>query len=214
MSVLQTYSYQILASIFFGSILLYRQFKAKKINPNGLPLPPGPKGYPLIGAIFDMPIHKPWLVYDAWVKKYGKSMIIDSIFQRFTFLLYRWYGIFHCPWQQLFGFGLLWTDQWLAREEVFKFLRQTAVTNDHGVVCIKFLASQILPKKLCFRMNWEANFGLLPYGVSWRKHRRTFHQYFNIDAVTKYRPIQRREVHSFLRRLLATPEDFLLHIRQ
>ena len=65
-----------------------------------------------------------------------------------------------------------------------------------------------------FRMKWEANFGLLPYGLSWRKHRRSFHQYFNIDAVTKYRPIQRREVHAFLRRLLVTPEDFFKHIRQ
>ena len=69
-------------------------------------------------------------------------------------------------------------------------------------------------KKVCFRMGWDFNFGLLPYGVSWRRHRRSFHQHFNINAVSKYLPIQRREVHTFLRRLLDTPDDFLHHIRQ
>ena len=37
-------------------------------NPKGLPLPPGPKGYPLIGSLFDMPLETPWLVYDEWFK--------------------------------------------------------------------------------------------------------------------------------------------------
>ena len=45
-------------------------------NPNGLPLSSGPKGYPLIGNIFDMAVNKPWLVYDEWRKTYGKTFII------------------------------------------------------------------------------------------------------------------------------------------
>jgi cytochrome P450 len=69
-------------------------------------------------------------------------------------------------------------------------------------------------KKTCFRMGWDFNLGFLPYGVLWRRYRRSFHQYFNIHAVSTYLPIQRREVHAFLRRLLDTPEDFLHHIQQ
>jgi hypothetical protein len=87
MGLLETYSYQILAALFFGCILLSRQLK-KSIsdNPKGLPLPPGPKGYPLIGSLFDMPIDKPWLVYDDWRKTYGKSLIVDSFLSpRFSF---------------------------------------------------------------------------------------------------------------------------------
>ena len=45
-------------------------------NPNGLPLSSGPKGYPLIGNIFDMAVDKPWVVYDEWRKTYGKTLII------------------------------------------------------------------------------------------------------------------------------------------
>jgi hypothetical protein len=69
-------------------------------------------------------------------------------------------------------------------------------------------------KKACFRIKWDFSFGVQPYGVRWRRHRRTFHDFFNINAVSKYQPIQRREVHAFLRQLLVTPENFLQHIRQ
>ena len=54
----------------------------------------------------------------------------------------------------------------------------------------------------------------MPYGLWWRKHRRSFHQYFHRNAVTKYQPIQRQEVQAFLRRLLVTPDNFFHHIRQ
>ena len=69
-------------------------------------------------------------------------------------------------------------------------------------------------KKACFRMGWDFNLGLLPYGELWRRHRRLFHHFFNVNAVSKYQPIQRREVHAFLRRLLDTPDNFFHHIRQ
>jgi hypothetical protein len=81
------YSYQILAALFFGCILLSIQLKkSRSDNPKGLPLPPGPKGYPLIGSLFDMPIDKAWLVYDDWRKTYGKSLIVGSFLSlRFRF---------------------------------------------------------------------------------------------------------------------------------
>jgi hypothetical protein len=69
-------------------------------------------------------------------------------------------------------------------------------------------------KEACYRMKWDFNFGLLPYGLWWRRHRRSFHNFFDIKAVSKYETIQRREVHAFLRRLLDTPDNFLHHVRQ
>jgi len=35
------------------------------------PLPPGPKGLPLVGNIADMPSIKPWLTFAEWGRKYG-----------------------------------------------------------------------------------------------------------------------------------------------
>ena len=76
--LLGTYPYYKLAALFFGVMfMLFRRLKkGGDGNPNGLPLPPGPIGYPLIGNLFDVPINKPWVVYDEWRKTYGKTFII------------------------------------------------------------------------------------------------------------------------------------------
>lgn len=76
--LLGTYPYHTLAASLFVYILFRQLTKAGSSNPKGLPLPPGPKGYPIIGNLFDLPIHNPWLVYTKWAKTYGKPFIIKS----------------------------------------------------------------------------------------------------------------------------------------
>ena len=78
--LLGIYPYYKLAVLFF-SVILFRQLlkKDRDGNPNGLPLPPGPKGYPLIGNLFDMPADKPWVVYDEWRKTYGTFQSIVMV---------------------------------------------------------------------------------------------------------------------------------------
>ena len=43
-------------------------------------LSPGPRGFPILGAILDVPSlsDKPWLVYDKWFKKYGESALYEA----------------------------------------------------------------------------------------------------------------------------------------
>ncbi|TFK50343.1 cytochrome P450 [Heliocybe sulcata] len=62
-------------------------------------------------------------------------------------------------------------------------------------------------------MGWDWDFALMPYGETWRKERRSFHQHFHQGVVDKYQPQQLREARRCLTRLLADPDDFLHHIR-
>lgn len=39
------------------------------------PLPPGPKGYPLIGNVLDMPTEREWLRFAEWGDNWGASSI-------------------------------------------------------------------------------------------------------------------------------------------
>ena len=75
--LLQTNPYFTLTALFLGVVLFRQWKKGRDGNPNGLPLPPGPKGYPLIGNIFDMAVDKPWVVFDEWREIYGKTLIIN-----------------------------------------------------------------------------------------------------------------------------------------
>ncbi|KAF9458366.1 cytochrome P450 [Collybia nuda] len=52
----------------------------------GLPLPPGPKGYPIIGNLFDMPRKLAWLEYDRWFKIYGDMVYFKVFGQGFLIL--------------------------------------------------------------------------------------------------------------------------------
>ncbi|TFK48003.1 cytochrome P450 [Heliocybe sulcata] len=43
----------------------------------GLPLPPGPKGLPLIGNLLDFPATFQWLAFDKWHKQYGDIVYLN-----------------------------------------------------------------------------------------------------------------------------------------
>ena len=77
-SVLQTNSkpllIMIVASIVVGVLLwalvkLTSMFRARNLPP----LPPGPKGIPILGNLFDMPTGKRWETFARWGEKWGMS---------------------------------------------------------------------------------------------------------------------------------------------
>ncbi|EKM77276.1 hypothetical protein AGABI1DRAFT_77728 [Agaricus bisporus var. burnettii JB137-S8] len=86
----------ILTGIVFGTWLVHGYIQERRENPNNLPLPPGPKGYPIIGSLFSFPTYKAWLEYDKWFKIYGDMIYFKVFGQGFLILgsLERVYDIF------------------------------------------------------------------------------------------------------------------------
>ncbi|KAI5119371.1 hypothetical protein M0805_001047 [Coniferiporia weirii] len=60
-------------------------------------------------------------------------------------------------------------------------------------------------------LNW--NFGLMPYGDVWRKHRRLFVSMFGPSNAHVFDPVQEYASARLLERMLMKPDDFLDHIR-
>ena len=122
--LLGIYPYFKLAALFF-SVMLFRQLKkGRDRNPNGLPLPPGPKGYLLIGNLFDMPVHNSWIVYDEWRKTYGKNFIVNSptLSPQITGY-FRWYNTPRRSWPTFCNFKFLGSRYRPVRKKVFNLLR-------------------------------------------------------------------------------------------
>lgn len=63
-------------------------------------------------------------------------------------------------------------------------------------------------------MSWDFNFGLMPYGPSWRAHRRMLHQHFYPIAVQRYIPYQQEHLRALLGLILKSPEHTREHVRQ
>ncbi|KAK0236123.1 cytochrome P450 [Armillaria nabsnona] len=60
-----------------GILLLCCLFYLSR-NRRRLPLPPGPKGFPLIGNLWDVPVEYPWVTYARWTATYGDVFYLDT----------------------------------------------------------------------------------------------------------------------------------------
>jgi len=65
------YSLTIALCICFVGLETARDARRKS---GRLPYPPGPKGYPIIGSLFEAPTEKAWLTYVEWGKTYGERL--------------------------------------------------------------------------------------------------------------------------------------------
>ena len=67
LEAVNNHPYLSLASVIIGCAALVRLARW----PSRPRLPPGPRGYPIVGNLFDLPSTRPWEQFGAWGKQYG-----------------------------------------------------------------------------------------------------------------------------------------------
>ncbi|KAF9525565.1 OrdA protein [Crepidotus variabilis] len=68
-----------LLSIAIAGYALYNYISSRK--PQGRPLPPGPKGFPVVGNVADLPTEQEWQTYASWGRKWGGLVHISLLGQ-------------------------------------------------------------------------------------------------------------------------------------
>ncbi|KZO94968.1 cytochrome P450 [Calocera viscosa TUFC12733] len=68
------------------ALVLVLLFGWRHLERGKLPLPPGPKGYPVIGNLLDLPKENDWLVYSDLQKTYGDIMYISVLGKPFLII--------------------------------------------------------------------------------------------------------------------------------
>jgi len=68
LEVVNNHPYLSLASVIIGCAAFVRLAR----RPSHPRLPPGPRGYPIVGNLFDLYSTQVWKQYSAWGKQYGR----------------------------------------------------------------------------------------------------------------------------------------------
>ncbi|KAM5534862.1 hypothetical protein V8D89_011417 [Ganoderma adspersum] len=75
--------------LLLGVLLVSRLFKKRPLGS----LPPGPKGLPFVGSVFDIPLTYQWLTFAEWSKKWGNIMSVKILDESFVILNSAEYAI-------------------------------------------------------------------------------------------------------------------------
>ncbi|KAG6833863.1 hypothetical protein H0H87_011797 [Tephrocybe sp. NHM501043] len=158
------------------------------------PLPPGPKGYPLIGNVLDMPSTQEWVTFTKWGEQYGESCRCGDV-HRTDFAVGELASI------TVIGQPIIILNSFKIANELLD--KKSPIYSDRPVL---HMGGNLV--------GWKNTLVLLPYGDRFRRFRRMFHSAIGSRAsVSQYSHIEELETRKFLRRVLAKPTDLATHVR-
>lgn len=192
--------------------LLYAIYRAVRPQESSVPLPPGPKTSWLGSLSLPTATEYPWRVYSKWRELYGMPYIL---------MLIPSSNVLQAMSSTSMSSEILWSfstrvkprgiSSRIRAQSIHHVLAGQWSMNCELVVSnVRMSLSMFFPS----RMGWDWIFSSMPYGDTWRKHRRLFHNHFNPAASLTYLDVQTKEAHSLLQSLAENPADFVRHIRR
>ncbi|KAK1228847.1 hypothetical protein PQX77_008114 [Marasmius sp. AFHP31] len=184
-----------LASAFV--FLVLRQLGRRRSN---LPLPPGPRGLPLVGNLRDIAGigGDPWVTYNQWSQVYG-DVLHFKVLGHHTVVLNSYEATNDLLDKKSYNYS----DRPGESTRPLEFLG----------TCRILTISQIDMPMFIDLMRFGWNFAVMRYSDQWRLHRRTFNQFFQSRVISQYNDIQRAATVKLMQNLEASPEDFFQHVK-
>ncbi|TEB29677.1 O-methylsterigmatocystin oxidoreductase [Coprinellus micaceus] len=76
-----THEWILLATGIGIAWILNRIIASRRRNPRRLPLPPGPRGWPIVGNSYQIPKTRPWEAYHSFCQEYGDLVYLNAMGQ-------------------------------------------------------------------------------------------------------------------------------------
>ena len=187
------------ASVALGCAALMRLARGQRSD-----LPPGPKGYPIIGNLFDMPSTHAWEKFGEFGEKYGASHGSQL--------------------SHTFHFGKKCVHEFLHAGEIthLNVMGQVTIILNSSRAAVDLLDKRSATYSgrpvamMCGEIiGWNRVLPLTQYGPRFREFRKNLSRFIGTRASTeKFAPLLERETAKFVARVLADPGSLARHIRK
>ena len=169
-------------------------------------LPPGPKGYPILGNLLDLPPDHIWEKFAAWGNQYGELFVLHLPPYNF-YLDANMFTFFHADigdvtYVNVLGKEMIILNSSKAAVELLD--KRSANYSDRPIA---MMCGEIV--------GWNRSLALLRYGPRFREIRKYMNKVIGTRAnMGKFAPLMEKEMAKFVARIASDPASLVRQIRK